>query len=51
MRHALYVLKICDRWNRFPDEVEERSQEILGYLEYEEMVKAALRRNGLGGER
>jgi hypothetical protein len=40
----MWVLKICDRWNRFPDEVEARGNELLGHLEHEQMVHEALKR-------
>jgi hypothetical protein len=40
----MWVLKICDRWNRFPDEVEERSQSLVGHLEREQIVLDALKR-------
>ena len=44
VRYSMTLLRIADRWKKFPDEVEERSQEIHGHLEYEQMVHEALKR-------
>lgn len=41
----MFVLKIADRWKKFPSEVEEQDQSMLGHLEHEQMVLQALRRH------
>lgn len=48
-RRSLYLLKVGRQFGRFPDEVEERGQELLGHLEREATVNNALRRYR-GGE-
>jgi hypothetical protein len=40
----MWVLKICDRWGKFPDEVEEREQSMAGHLAREQVVLEALKR-------
>ena len=45
VRYSLWVLKLCDRWHKFPDEVEERGQELLSHLENENLVQEALKRH------
>ncbi len=46
VRHSMFVLRLCDRWKRFPGEVEEQPQSIYTYLDHEQLVLEALRRHG-----
>lgn len=45
VRHSMFVLRLCDRWKRFPGEVEQQPQDLMTYLEHEQLVRDALKRH------